>query len=273
MAEKWSTDAQYSHGFLVPLFSVGWLWYRRAQLQAQPLRPSVWGVPVLLAGFAVHLAGAYYFFDWLDMISLLPVLAGLCLCCGGWAMLRWALPSIAFLAFMLPLPFSVEAMLSHPLRHLATVVSTYILQTLGFAAVSEGNVIILDNARIGVVEACNGLGMLVTFFALATAVAMVIKRPLLDRIVMVLSAIPVALIANITRITVTGILHAKVGGEIADLVFHDLAGWLMMPLALGLLWIELRILSLLLLEPEREETPVMFGTPPGFGAPTPAPGR
>jgi exosortase/archaeosortase family protein len=149
----------------------------------------------------------------------------------------------------------------------------------------------MDNASIGVVEACNGLGMLVTFFALTTAVALVLParshrprpkpqrskpeghaaappapsqyrpRPWLDRTVILLSAVPVALAANVIRITVTGILHAKVGGEIADLVFHDLAGWLMMPVALGLLFVEVWMLDQLLLEPEREEdTAVQFPT-------------
>jgi exosortase len=261
MGEKWSTDPQYSHGFLVPMFAAVLLWMRGGKLQGKALRPARWGLLLVLGGLAVHLAGAYVYFDWLDMISLLPVLAGLCLCYGGGPVLRWAAPSIAFLVFMLPLPFRVEVSLSHPLQRLATLGSTYVLQTLGFGAVSEGNIIIMDDARIGVVEACNGLGMLVTFFALATAVALVLKRPLLDRVLVVLSAVPIALAANVIRITVTGILHAKVGGEVADLVFHDLAGWLMMPLALGMVWLELCFLSRLLVEPEPDTVSRFFKRP------------
>jgi len=257
MAEKWSTDAQYSHGFLVPLFAGFLLWYRRGQFPTQDPRPSAWGVVLIGVGLGLHLFGAYIYIDWLDMVSLLPLLAGLCLCYGGRPVLRWALPSIGFLAFMLPLPHTFEVALSHPLQRIATLGSTYTLQTLGFAAVSEGNVIILDDARIGVVQACNGLGMLVTFFALTAAVVLVIKRPILDKVLIVLSTIPIALLANLIRITVTGILHAKVGGEVANVVFHDLAGWFMMPLALGMLWVELRLLSRLLLEPEPEGLPAM----------------
>ncbi len=257
MAQKWSTDPQYSHGFLVPAFAAFLLWWRRDRLANVQLRPSWWGLVLVGVGVAVHLTGAYLYIDWLDMISLLPVLAGLCLCYGGLPVLRWASFSIAFLVFMLPLPHGLEVALSHPLQRFATLGSTYILQTLGFAAVSEGNIILVDDIRIGVVAACNGLGMLVTFFALTTAVAIVIRRPVLDKALIVLSTIPIALVANLTRITVTGILHAKVGGEIADLVFHDLAGWLMMPLALGLLWVELRLLSRVLVEPEPEAAPTM----------------
>ena len=113
---------------------------------------------------------------------------------------------------------------------MATMASTFILQTLGFMAFSEGNVIQLNEARIGVVEACSGLSMLITFIALSTGMALVVKRPLLDKIVLVLSAIPVALVANIARITLTGILHETAGGKVADHFYHDLAGWVMIPL-------------------------------------------
>jgi exosortase len=110
-------------------------------------------------------------------------------------------------------------------------------------AFSEGNILRLDEIRIGVVEACSGLSMLMLFFALSTALTLIIHRSRVEKGLMLLSAIPIALIANITRITVTAILHKTVGSAVADLVFHDLAGWLMIVLALGLLGIELRVLS------------------------------
>jgi len=91
--------------------------------------------------------------------------------------------------------------------------------------------------------------MLVTFFALTVAVAIVLHRPLLDRVVVVASAIPVAVIANVLRIVITGVLAETVGGEIAFWVYHTLAGWLMMSIALGIIFIELKILSRLLVEP------------------------
>jgi len=97
--------------------------------------------------------------------------------------------------------------------------------------------------RLGVVEACSGLSMLVIFFALSTAVAIVVRRPLWERLLLVASAVPIALLCNIIRITVTGVLHKVAGAQLADYVFHDLAGWLMMPMALGMLWVELKILA------------------------------
>jgi exosortase len=244
LAERWRHDSNYSHGFLVPLFALFLLWSRRARLAAGgPLRPSWWGLAVLLPALALYAAGALLYLDWLNGLSLLPCLAGLAVVLSGWAALRWAWPAIAFLGFMVPLPYRLEAFLTQPLQRLGTLASTYALQTLGFAAFSEGNVIRLGHAHIGVVEACSGLSMLVVFLTLSVAVALVVHRPRWERLLVVASGVPIALVANITRITVTGALHKVAGSELADLVFHDLAGWLMMPLALGLMWLELHLLS------------------------------
>ena len=85
--------------------------------------------------------------------------------------------------------------------------------------------------------------MLMIFVALSTAMAIVVRRPWWERLLIVLSAIPVAVLSNVVRITVTGLMHEWVGREMADLVFHDLAGWLMMPFALAVLWTELWLLE------------------------------
>jgi exosortase len=151
---------------------------------------------------------------------------------------------------MLPLPYQVERALAYPLQQVATQVSTYALEVLGFQATSEGNIIwVNDDSRIGVVEACGGLSMLLTFFALAVAFALVLPRRPLDKCLVVASAVPIALFANVVRITLTGVLHELTGDGFARVFFHDLAGWFMMLLALGLLWLELQILSRLLVEP------------------------
>jgi exosortase len=247
----WAHDPQYSHGYLVPLFSLGLLWFRR-DLCPQAFQPSWWGVAVLAGGLGLRLFGTYFYFIWFEQISIMPILAGLFLLAGGVQAIRWAWPAIAFLGFMIPLPFWLSGKLTGPLQQLATVVCTFLLQTLGIPAIAEGNVIQLSEVQIGIIEACSGLRMLVIFFALSTAVALVVRRPLWERIVVALSAIPIALVSNVTRITATGVLHELVSSEFANMVFHDLAGWLMMPLALAMLWLELTLISHLLIEPARQ---------------------
>jgi exosortase len=254
-AQRWGKDPQYSHGYLVPVFAAVLLWLRRQYSPTDWPSWSVWGVLVLACGLGLRLFGVYFHFVWLDPISLLPCLAGLCLLLGGLPALRWAGPSIAYLAFMIPLPHSAAVAMSSQLQRVATIASTFLLQTLGLPALAEGNTILLDEIEIGVVEACSGLRMLVIFFALAVGVALVVRRRLWEKVVLVASAVPIALASNVLRITTTGVLHQTVSGEAANAFFHDLAGWLMMPLALAMLWLELWVLDRLFLTPTASRTP------------------
>jgi exosortase len=173
-------------------------------------------------------------------------IAGFFLLVGGPRVLAWSWPATAFLLFMVPLPYFVEHAVAGPLQSLATAASTYILQTIGLPAISEGNVIRIGKGTIEVEQACSGLSMLMIFFALATAMAILVRRPLLDRLVILLSAAPIAIVANVFRITATGLAQEWFGPEAAQKIFHDWAGWMMMPLALALLWLELGALSLVL---------------------------
>jgi exosortase len=250
-AHQWASDPQYSHGYLVPAFAALLLWTRRDRLAPAALGPSWWGAAFLLGGLGLRLGGTFFHFEWFDPISLLPSLVGVCLLLGGWAALRWCGPAILFLFFMIPLPYTVSLLLARPMQNIATVASTFLLQTLGWPALAEGNVILINDVELNIVEACSGLRMLVIFFALSTAVVLIVKRPAWEKAVIVLSSLPIALVSNVLRITLTGVLHDAVDDKWAHEFFHDMAGWLMMPMALALLAVELRVLSKLFIEPPR----------------------
>ena len=182
--------------------------------------------------------------EWFDLLSIIPFVGGIVLLSGGWHAFKWSASSVLFLAFMLPLPFTLEVALRDPLRKIGTTVSTYVMQTLGLPALAEGNVILVDEARIGVTEACSGMSMLMVFFAFSTAMALFIReRPFWEKALVIGSAIPIAIFANVTRITVTGLLYATGFANIADAFFHDFAGWMMIPLAFAVLYLELYLAS------------------------------
>jgi exosortase len=245
MARRWRVDAQYSHGFLVPVFAVALLWLRRGLYKPGQAHTQWWGVPVLGIALGMYLYGSYVYKQWYEAISLVPCLAGLCLLLGGWTLLRWTWPSIAFLAFMMPLPYSVEVKFCEQLQYFATATATYGLQTLGFPAFHEGTDIVLNNKWTGVEKACSGLSMLMTFFALSTAVALLVRRPAWERLVIVVSAIPIAVASNVTRVAGTVLLYQATDNEWLQQKAHDSAGWMMMILGLLLLAVELKYLSYL----------------------------
>src|SRR5260370_1458559 len=208
MAERWFDDPQYSHGYLVPIFSAYLLWARRDRIRDVRPVPSWWGVVLLLAGIALWGAGALLFVNWFTALSLLLALAGLVVAWGGWPALRWSWPAVAFLGFMIPPPFPFPTALAGELQRLATLMSTYALQTFGAPAISAGNLILLNDVKIGIVEACSGLGMMVTFFAISVAVAVLLQsKEWWLRLLLVLSAVPVAVLANVASITIPGPLY------------------------------------------------------------------
>lgn len=249
LAFRWNHDPQYSHGYLVPGFAVILLWLRRRMVAEIAPEPSWWGLPVLALGLAMRLVGSFLYYVWIDQFSLLVCLTGAVLMVGGLPILMWAWPSLSFLIFMIPLPYRVDTALAGPLQRLATVVSTFFLQTCGLPALADGNTILLDEKKIGIVEACSGLRMLIVFFALSAGMAFVTRRRLWEKAVIVASAVPIALASNVVRITVTGYLMEHAGDHAAQVFYHDLAGWFMMPLGLAMLGLELLILGKLMIEP------------------------
>ncbi len=250
LVQTWDSDPQYSHGFLVPVFAALLLWLRRARLDRAALRPSWWGLAPLAAGLALRLGGAFFYLTFLEQIALLPCAAGLCLLVGGRAAWRWAWPSVLFLAFMVPLPFTVARMMAAPLQTMATASSAFVMQVIGLPALADGNTILLDDQHIDIVEACSGLRMLMVFFALAAAFVLVVRRPWPDKLALLASAVPIALVSNIARIVLTGVLfESGVTSPVVHAFYHDAAGWLMMPFALLLFWLELKVLSRLLIDP------------------------
>lgn len=238
---SWS-NPQYSHGWLVPLFSVGMLFWWRQPVPAVTASARWAGLCLLVASFGLRLLVARYRIITIDMYTFVPALAGATLLCGGWRTFRWACLPIGFLIFMYPLPDEATRYLLGPLQTLATAVSTFGIQTLGVDAFREGNRIIVGDNHLGVVDACSGLRMLTIFVALSAAIVMLGQGDWLENIVILASSVPIALIVNSLRITVTGVMY-MLSPELAEKLFHDWAGYFMMPLALGMLYFEQQLLS------------------------------
>lgn len=258
MVNKWESEPDYSHGYLVVPIAAVFLWSRRDWFPWNDLHPSWWGGAFLLAAVVMRvLAGLYYLLP-LDGWTLPLTVAGAVWLLFGSAVLRWSWPSIVFLWFMVPIPFSAEHWLRVPLQSIATQLGTATLIMLGQPAVAEGNVILLGDHTLFVEEACSGLRIFVGIFALAFAFVLFSRWSWWQKALVLLATLPVAIIANVTRIVVTGILYQSVSSEAGQKFSHDMAGFVMIPLAALLLWMFLVYLDRLFPEVQEIRQPAQI---------------
>jgi exosortase len=272
LADTWNREPDYSHGYFVPLLAIWFLWARRDRFPGTKKRgipicadkcgPSsfsdasvgwddvVCGLGLIAVSMAIRVLGAHYYLDALDGWSILPWVGGAALLLGGRKIFWWCLPSIAFLWFMVPLPYRVERWMSLPLQGAATKLSCWTLQALGQPALAEGHMIFLGDNRLEVEQACSGLRIFVGIVALAFAFAILTRRQWWEKALLLLSAIPIALVANASRIVATGLLYQYASGETARKFSHDAAGWVMIVMAAGLFGLVLLYLSRLVEEVE-----------------------
>lgn len=250
MAEKWADDPQYSHGFLVPLFAGYLLWRKGAEtLLRGPAAPVLGGL-ILLAALAVRMIGGKLLLHQLDAVALLLTLFGVAAAIGGRTLALGSAGAIAFLAFMVPLPYEMERNVGGPLKVVATEGSTFLLQTVGYPAVAEGNRILIDEHVLGVEDACSGLKMLVTFSAFAAGAVLTLDRTIFEKLMIGLGVVPIAVATNILRVTATGITFTMTTDPDTRHFTHDLYGWLMMPVGLALLGLQLWCLNRLVIRTE-----------------------
>lgn len=245
---RWTTEPQYSHGFAIPIMALGLGWSSRHRFQSGSARSNTFGLAMIVVGIVGHVAAVFFYAEAIDAISFLLIVTGTTLLIWGRRAFAGLWPAVVFLGFMLPLPFQIERALSGPLQILGASESAWYIQTFGIPAIAQGNTILMGDTRLGVAEACSGLRMLMVFFAISTAAVIVSNRTAWEKLLMLISALPIALICNVVRIVATAVAHQSLGRATADLVFHDLSGWLMMPLAMLLLFLELKLLDCLFVE-------------------------
>jgi exosortase len=251
--KTWLNEPDYTHGFLVLPIALVILWNRWPA--STELEPSPW-LPgwLLIIG---SLVARLYFHEqgknWMEGATLIPVVVGLGLTRLGWRIMYRVWPAFAFLIFMYPLPPQLNTALSQPLQSLATSFSCILLRLTGLWVMPEGNVILVGNDRLEVATACNGLSMLMSLSATVAAAASLIPMANWKRAILLPSIIPIALASNILRISATAWCYYHFGAKAGHDYAHDWAGWLMMPVAMILVGLELLMMNWLIVEAEEVE--------------------
>ena len=244
LVRTWRDQPDYSHGFLIiPVaLAIFWRYRRHVGFAPNPSRGDWVFLGVVLAVRAAsHESGEF----WIETATFPAAVAALVVAYGGWSLLRRTWPAVAYLMFMLTVPASIDAKISIPLQGLAAKASGEVLRMMGFWVLNEGNTLIFDSERLEVATACNGLAMLMSLSATVVAMVLLVPMERWKRASLLLGVVPIAIACNIFRIVLTTWCYKHLGTESGRGFAHDAAGWLMMPMALAMVWLVLRWLSLL----------------------------
>lgn len=188
---------------------------------------------IVVAG-TMRMLGAYYYLEPVDGWSIPFWVGGAIWSVWGRAVAKWAAPVLFFLFFMVPLPYTMESMLAQPLQAISTKLSAVLLQFMLVPAFAAGNTIVVGDQTLEVARACSGLRIFVGISALAYVFIVAFRRPVWTKIMILLAILPIALLANSLRIVATGVLYQFDLNETAKHLSHDVAGFVMIPLAAGM---------------------------------------
>ena len=235
LAGQWWRDPNFSHGFVVPLFSAFVVWRKRHDLGKLPFKPSWLGVPIIVAALLTLIVGDLGAELFLSRSSLILLLAGLIVYFAGWPLFRAMLFPWLFLFLMIPIPTIVFNQIAFPLQIFASRVATDILQFLSVPVLREGNIIVLSNMPLEVAEACSGIRSLMSLATMAIIYGYLVEGTLWRRASLAFMALPIAVAANAFRIVGTGLTVQYWDPDKAQGFFHEFSGWFIFVVSLALI--------------------------------------
>lgn len=234
LVTQWANDEDMGHGFFVPAVAGYILWLNREKLLQMPWKGANLGLILLFWGafqLVIGTLGAELF---LQRTAFIVSLAGVVLYLGGMAVFREMLFPLFLLVFMVPLPAIIYSQITFPLQLFASAVAETALGAIGIPVLREGNVLELASQKLSVVEACSGIRSLLSLTFLSLVYGFFFDPKPAMKWVLLAATIPIAIIANASRVTITGIL-SEINTEFATGFFHTVEGWVIFMVALALL--------------------------------------
>jgi exosortase len=219
------------HGFFVPVIAGFIAWQRRDELLRQPLKSSSWGWAILLFGALLELLGSLGAQIVVQRTAFLVSLVGVVLVLGGIKALRILSFPLFLLLFMIPIPAVIYGQITLPLQLFASKVAETVLSAIGIPVLRDGNILELASQRLSVVEACSGIRSLLSLSFLSLIYAYFFDTKVWMRYVLLVATVPIAIIANAGRVTITGIL-SEYRTDLARGFFHTMEGWVIFLIAL-----------------------------------------
>jgi exosortase len=243
VVEVWLLDSSWSHGFLIPFFRLYFINRKKEQILNLRTRPDYLGLLLLVLVLIFYVLNRFSpsGYEYFCRLCVIAMVGAVVLLLGGWGLVRYTWLPIVFLVFAVPLPDRFYKALTIPMRQWAAAVASALLNLVPHLEATANGVVIdvfykgkALNPGLDVAEACAGMRLLTAFVALGVAMAYLHERPLWQRIVLLVSTVPIAIFCNIVRVTVTGFIYILIQPRYAQGIYHDLLGLAMLPLAFGL---------------------------------------
>ena len=242
LVRQWVADEDMGHGFFVPIIAAYIAYQKRDLLLAEPLRTNFLGILVMVYAAIQWYIGSLGAELFLQRTSFLISIAGAILFLGGWRAIKVLFLPLSLLLFMIPIPAIVYNNITFPLQIFASRVAEAVLGLVGIPVLREGNVLELANQKLSVVEACSGIRSLLSLSFLSIIYAYFFDSRWWMRPVLLVATVPIAIIANASRVTITGIL-SDFNPELAKGFFHSIEGWVIFMIALVFLVLTHQIIS------------------------------
>ena len=236
LAQDWFTDDNFSHGFLIPFVTGFLIWQKRDQLTLEKLKYSNWGLLIISIGMLLHILGTAGAEMFIMRMAIVVTLTGLSFYFFGSKITISVIVPLAYLMFMIPIPAIIWNKIAFPLQLLAAKLSTLCIQFLDIPVLRQGNILQLPDTTLEVVDACSGLRSLTSLLSLSAAFAYMAPLKNFGKWLLFGSAIPIAIIVNIFRLTITAVFARYIGPETAHGLLHELSGVVIFITALILLY-------------------------------------
>jgi exosortase len=224
MVSEWVSDEDMGYALFVPVVAGYVVWLDRERILAAPVKPCWPAMALVVWGFCQMLLGFLGALSFVSRTAFLVAAVGVVWTIAGTAVLRTLVFPLILLLFMIRIPLYVYQQITLPLQSLATQVATARLEFLGIPVMRDGNVLVLADRRLEVVEACSGIRSLLSLTFLSVAYGRLFETRVWVRIALLVSTVPIAIACNAARVTLTGVL-TQYKPEIAEGAYHMFEGW------------------------------------------------